>query len=106
MTKPSNCFVWDVIRRKEGREMIQKVKGHSSSQLTSIITDSQWQLLYICGTKKSLGITPVDSDDKQLVSTPKITSLPFFNYLLGDSLSVMLEGATVIIQSDVLCMTS
>lgn len=55
-----------------------------------IIRNSQWQLLYMYGTQESLGITPIDSDDEQLVATFEISFSRTLQFV-RDSFTLMPE---------------
>lgn len=55
-----------------------------------IIRNSQWQLLYMYGAQESLGITPIDSDDEQLVATFEISFSRTLQFV-RDSFTLMPE---------------
>lgn len=57
----------------------------------SIIRNSQWQLLYMYGAQESLGITPIDSDDEQLVATFEISFSRTLQSFVRDSFTLMPE---------------
>ena len=71
-----------------------------------IIKNSQWQLLYMYGAQESLGITPIDSDDEQLVATFEISFSRTLQSFVRDSFNLMPEETILTIQSNVLSMTS